>query len=248
VPDRTFLVSLHDVSPRHEGAVDRILSDLAAWGLPPALLLVVPDFHQAWPLEMHGGFVESLRNRSAAGHELCLHGRFHRELPEDGEVATGLAGAFRRRFLTAGEGEFLSLRGERLADRLDGARLTWETCALPDPDGFVPPAWLHSPELGPALWSRGFRWTENHAGFLTPRGTVRSPVITWASRDPLRRLGSRAFAPLALGTWRSEPRLRIALHPHDWDHPGLVASIRSTLRAAGRSRTAWRGRVADWVS
>jgi len=245
---RRFLLSLHDVSPRHARACETILSDLRAWGLPPALLLVVPDFHGQWPLEAHPEFVKRLRDWSEAGHELSLHGRFHRELREDADTSAGLAGAFRRRFLTAGEGEFLSLRGERLKDRLEGGLATWTKCGLPSPAGFVPPAWLHGPELATALWSHGFSWTENHAGFLTRgRGPLPAPVITWASRDPVRRLGSRIYAPAALSSWRQEPLLRIAIHPHDWDHPALIRSIRTTIVRAAATRICWNGRVDNLV-
>lgn len=244
MPAGRFLLSLHDVSPRHATACEAILADLRTWGLPPALLLVVPNFHGQWPLEEHPDFVRRLREWGDAGHELCLHGRFHKELPEDANTSTGLAGAFRRQFLTAGEGEFLSLGGDRLKDRLEGGLGTWASCGLPSPSGFVPPAWLHGPELATALWKLGFSWTENHAGFLTrDRGAIPAPVITWASRDPVRRIGSRIYAPAALRSWRQEPLLRIAIHPHDWDHPALIRSIRDTLARATTTRICWNGRV-----
>lgn len=239
MPAGRLVLSLHDVSPRHASACETILSDLRSWGLPPALLLVVPDFHGRWPLEAHPEFVERLREWSGAGHELCLHGRFHKELPEDANASTGVAGALRRRFLTAGEGEFLALGGDRLQDRLRGAMATWAACGLPSPSGFVPPAWLQGPELAPALWGLGFAWTENHAGFLTrDRGPVRAPVITWASRDPVRRIGSRIYGPSAARLHRNAEILRIAIHPHDFDHPSLIRSIESTLRLALHGRKA----------
>ena len=80
MPAPSLLVSLHDVSPRHAAAVDRILSEFHALGLPPAVLLVVPDFHGAWPLSDHPRFLGRLRELGGAGHELALHGYFHQEL------------------------------------------------------------------------------------------------------------------------------------------------------------------------
>ena len=243
-----FVLSLHDVSHRHQAAVESILSRLREWNLPPAVLLVVPDFHGEWPLEKHPEFLDRLSSWRIQGHELCLHGCFHTELPEDAATATGVGGAFRRRFLTAGEGEFLSLAGERLERRLDDGLAHWGAAGLGAvPDGFVPPAWLHSTALPEALWKRGFRWTENHAGFLTPGGAVKAPVITWASRDPLRRIGSRLFAPAALRAWRSEPLLRIAIHPHDLEHPSLVRSIRETLAKVRDHRLPWTDCVRDCI-
>jgi len=83
MPAPELLVSLHDVSPRHSQAVEDILAELRLLGLPPAVLLVVPDFHGTWPLSDHPAFVGRLREWSAAGHELALHGYFHEELPDD---------------------------------------------------------------------------------------------------------------------------------------------------------------------
>ena len=235
---RRLLVSLHDVSPRHVQAVEAILSQFRSSGLPPAVLLVVPDFHGSWPLSDHSAFSGRLREWKTAGHELALHGYFHRELPEDRSNRGGPSAFLRRRFMTAGEGEFLSLSPRRLRDRLEAGLGMWSSCGLDRPVGFVPPAWLHGPDLPGTLWEMGFDWTENHRGILfRTRPSLRCPVITWASRDPVRRLGSLAFAPGALHLWRNEPLLRIAVHPHDWDHATLVRSVRSTILHALRSRT-----------
>ena len=233
-----LLVSLHDVSPRHARSVEAILSQFHALGLPPAVLLVVPDFHGEWSLKDHCPFVERLREWSAAGHELALHGYFHKELPEDQSGPQGASAFLRRQFMTAGEGEFLSLSPERQRARLEAGLKMWDDCGLGRPCGFVPPAWLHRPDLPDTLWEMGFSWTENHHGLqFQNRPSLRSPVITWASRDPVRRIGSRVFAPCALRAWHREPLLRIAIHPHDWDHPALVRSIRATLRRALQLRT-----------
>src|SRR5882757_6813825 len=42
---RSFVVSLHDVSPHTWEASARLLADLAAWGVPRTSLLVVADHH-----------------------------------------------------------------------------------------------------------------------------------------------------------------------------------------------------------
>ncbi len=233
MPAPSLVVSLHDVSPRHAVAVDAILSEFQALGLPPAVLLVVPDFHGDWPLSDHPRFLGRLRELGEAGHELALHGYFHQELARDRSASRGPSAFLRRQFLTAGEGEFLSLSPERQRQRLEDGLGMWEASGLERPEGFVPPAWLHRPDLPEILWERGFSWTEDHHGLLfRDRPSLKSPVITWASRDPLRRIGSRFFAPLALRAWRAAPVLRIAVHPHDWDHPFLVGSIRATIRSA----------------
>ncbi|HNY29997.1 MAG TPA: polysaccharide deacetylase family protein [Fibrobacteria bacterium] len=234
-----FLVSLHDVTPRHEKSVESILDFLDSLGLPPAPLLVVPDFHGAWPLPEHPGFVERLLSWKAKGHELVLHGFGHLERPEDAARPSSLVGSLRRRFLTAGEGEFLNLNREASLARIRQGLETWERCGLGKAEGFVAPAWLFRRHLPQTLWTEGFTWTEDHQGIHFANAPfLRAPVITWASRDPARRIGSRLYAQAALSHWSHEPVVRIAIHPHDLDHPTLIRSIESTLRTALRQREA----------
>lgn len=240
VPEPKLLVSLHDVSPRHAASVRSIVGWLGRLGLPPAQLLVVPDFHGKWPLASHAGFCQEISDWARLGHELVLHGYFHLESPTSGMASGNLRSRFQRRFLTAGEGEFLSLDAKEAGVRLDRGLDMWaEACLSPRPTGFIPPAWLHRPDLDDALWERGFEWTENHQGFRFRDGMrLPSPVITWASRDPLRRIGSRIYCPSAVRLHKNADLLRIAIHPHDFDHPSLVRSIERTLRRARHGRRA----------
>lgn len=234
-----FLVSLHDVTPRHAQAVEDILDFLKLRDIPPVPLLVVPHFHGQWSLEDHPEFVRKLKAWRDAGHELVLHGFEHRESPEDAQVPSGAMARFKRRFLTAGEGEFLALDEGRARHRLRRGLESWSTCDLDMPRGFVAPAWLFRRHLPETLWSMGFSWTEDHHRIhFSDRPAVECPVISWASRDPARRIGSRVFAQAALSHWSDRPLVRIALHPHDWDHPTLVRSIDETLRKALRTRRA----------
>lgn len=230
---RRVLVTLHDVTPRHEAAVDRMLALLAGLGVPPVPLLVVPDFHGQWPLDQHPAFAERLRGWRAAGHELVLHGYWHRELPTD-SLRGGMADSLRRGLLTGGEGEFLALDAAAAGARLDEGLAMWERSGLgPAPSGFIPPAWLHNAALDAELWKRGFQWTEDHAGLRYADGAILpNPVVSWASRDRIRRAGSRLVCPTLEWAWRAKPVVRIALHPHDLDWPALEASLTTVLRRA----------------
>lgn len=224
------LVSLHDVSPRHADRCREILAFLKERGIPPVALLVVPDFHGSWPLDSHPEFVREVMGWHEAGHELVLHGYWHREL--DAAVPEGnvLRTWFARRFMTGGEGEFLALDPQAARERLADGLAMWERLGLPRPRGFVPPAWLHNAHLDPALAELGFGWTEDHSGIRVPNGRfLSSPVISWASRDVVRRQGSRVVCPLLARRWKGEGILRVAIHPHDFDWPQLVRSIAATL-------------------
>lgn len=232
--ERRLLVSLHDVTPRHADAVRRIVPWLARLGIPPAQLLVVPDFHGEWPISAYPDFCREVRGWSEAGHELVLHGYHHLESPSARPRSPGLAERFKRSFMTAGEGEFLSLSPTEAGDLLEKGLAMWSQAELGSwPKGFIPPAWLHRPDLDQVLWRHGFDWTENHAGLRFRDGKrLESPVVTWASRDPVRRIGSRLYCPAAMRAWSKTPLVRLAIHPHDFDHPQLVRSIERTIRLA----------------
>lgn len=238
--ERKLLISLHDVTPRHAVSVRKILSWLAELGIPPVPLLVVPDFHAEWPLSAYPDFCQELRTWREIGHELVLHGYFHLESRQKTTDPTSLGTRFQRRFMTAGEGEFLSLPPDRADELLEKGLSMWNQAELGrPPQGFIPPAWLHRPDLDPVLWNRGFRWTEDHAGLRFGDGRrIASPVVTWASRDPVRRIGSRVYCPAAVKIHAKASLLRVAIHPHDFDHPQLVRSIDRTLRLALRDRKA----------
>lgn len=225
-----ILVSLHDVSPRHADRCREILAFLKERGVPPVALLVVPDFHGGWPLDAHPEFVREILGWHEAGHELVLHGYWHRELEAAVPEGDWMRTWFARRFMTGGEGEFLALAPQAVRERLVAGLSQWERLGLPRPRGFVPPAWLHNEHLDPALTELGFAWTENHAGVRAPSGQfLSSPVISWASRDVVRRQGSRIVCPLLAHRWKGEKLLRVAIHPHDFDWPQLRRSIDRVL-------------------
>jgi predicted deacetylase len=177
-----------------------------------------------------------------------LHGFLHQEsrapatpAAQDAHDTGGAVGAWwKRALLTGGEGEFLALQGDALHERLAQGREVFRRCLDADPNGFVPPAWLAHPTLRPALRDLGFDYTEDHHRLyqLQHDRSQRAPVITWATRTVTRRVGSRVVCPVLGTLWRSQPVLRVALHPHDFDYPATIASTTRLLRALVRERDA----------
>jgi predicted deacetylase len=144
----------------------------------------------------------------------------------------------RARCLTAGEAEFLALRGDELRHRLARGIESFRACVGTEPAGFVAPAWLFNAQLLPALARAGIAVTEDHQWVyeVTAGQRLRIPVITWATRTGLRRVGSRLLAPLLLRHWADLPVIRVAIHPADVDHPATVRSIEGVLASALTSR------------
>ena len=221
---RRLLASIHDVGPRSEAATDRLHALFATLGVPRPALLVVPDHWGEAPLTPGTPFATRLRGLADDGHDIFLHGWFHRD--DSG------AGGFRARHMTAGEGEFVALDQPEAERRIVAGRRLLEDVIGRPITGFVAPAWLYGPGAHAALASAAITLAEDHWRVWNPvTGAVlaKSPVITWASRTPLRLKSSLLVAALA----RSLPlpaTMRLAVHPGDVTEPALIDSIAATLR------------------
>lgn len=224
------IICLHDVSPRHDERIRAIHAFLSELGVGAAYsMLLVPDFWASAPLGGHAGFTRWLRARSDQGIEMVLHGFYHRDTTQH---ASALA-AWKARTYTASEGEFFGLSEEEAGRRIDdGQQVLREVIGAPA-EGFVAPAWLYSDGARAALASRGFLWAENHGTVWSPRTgrtLLRGPVVSYASRDLQRIVGSHLWSRTATIILRGQPVVRFALHPHDFDVPSLRAEIERALR------------------
>jgi len=233
-------VSIHDVSPAFASEVDDALDACARVGATPALL-VVPNFHGEWPLAEHPRFVDRLRELAGRGHEILLHGFFHRASGE----GRGLRSAFAQRVASAGEAEFADLPRDEGERRLDDGMAALRALELPIA-GFVAPAWSMARWVLPALATRGFRYAEDHLRVYDPAaGRARaSLVLNFASRTPARLASSALFVRIARPARGLLPT-RIALHPGDMRSRILRRETASLLDAA---RGAFSANVADLIS
>jgi predicted deacetylase len=234
-PDRLLLASIHDVSPRFEGDVDRLADLLRPYVGDRGALLVVPNHWGDAPIVPHSPFAARLRGWAEAGFEIFLHGFFHRDQARH-ERATD---RFRARVMTAREGEFLGLDRSDAAARIDEGRSLVEDITGRPIAGFVAPAWLYGAGALEALSAARVPIAEDHMHVWSPatgKQLATGPVITWASRTR-PRLVSSLVAAAAL---RRMPLrvLRIGVHPPDVHHPALVRSIEATLAHAARTRRA----------
>lgn len=228
-----LLASIHDVSPRFEGEIDRLLGLLRPHVGQRIALLVVPNHWGDAPIVSGSPFASRLRNWADSGLEIFLHGYFHRDVAQHERSSDKL----RARFMTAGEGEFLGLSRVEAAARIEQGRSLLEDVIGRKVDGFVAPAWLYGPGALEALSEAQLPVAEDHFRVWSPvtgKRLARGPVITWASRTRMR-LASSLAAAAAL---RRAPLkvLRVGVHPPDVRHPALVKSIEKTLRIAGKSR------------
>ena len=226
-------VSIHDVSPAFASEIEDALEACERAGARAALL-VVPNFHGEWPLEEHPRFVERLRELAARGHEILLHGFFHRASGE----GRGLRSAFAQRVASAGEAEFADLPRDEGERRLDEGAALLARVGLPIA-GFVAPAWQMARWVLPALATRGVRYAEDHFRVYDPAGrrARASLVLNFASRTPARLVSSALFVRAARPL-RGVVPTRIALHPGDMRSRVLRREVASVLRAARGTFTA----------
>lgn len=237
-----LLVSIHDVGPKFEREVDRLVERLSRplGGLHFAMLVVPDHWHEA-PLSAAPAYRRKLRDWSDAGVEMFLHGWSHRD---DSEHQAGLA-SLRAKHMTAGEGEFLGLDRAEAVRRMRDGRAIVEDAIGTSVAGFIAPAWLYGDGAHQALADEGFALAEDHMRVWRPgddRILARGPVITWASRSKGRIASSLGFAALARTALQPLSTVRIAVHPGDTGVPALLESIDRTLDAFARNRSPGRYR------
>lgn len=231
---KRLFASIHDVSPRFEGQVDRLLDHLAPHVGRRLAMLVVPDHWSSAPITP--AFGARLRAWADEGIEMFVHGWTHR----DDSAHTGAAASLKAKHMTAGEGEFLGLsHAEALIRMRRGKSLVEDITGRPA-TGFIAPAWLYSQGARAALKDAGFALAEDHARVWQPGGEVvaRGPVITWASRSRPRQLSSLFAASALRQVLQPTPNVRIAVHPGDTTVPALMRSITTTFAAFGKHRPA----------
>jgi predicted deacetylase len=232
-PKRRLLVSIHDVSPHSQSAVDALADRLQGHlGGANFAMLVIPDHWRRAPIAGNAAFHARLRAWADQGIEMFLHGWCHR----DETPATGRLAQIKGQHMTAGEGEFLSLTQIEAARRMREGKALLEDILGAPVAGFIAPAWLYGPGALAALNEIGFALAEDHMKVWAPghTGTARrvlsrGPVVTWASRSPGRIRSSLGFAALARHALPILPTLRVAVHPGDVTVPALLDSIDATV-------------------
>ncbi len=201
----------------------------------PATLLVVPSYHQGTPAMQDPAFCDRMSQRLADGDELALHGFLHL----DDQPIHGLRDRLRRRFYTAGEGEFSSLSKELALGRLEmGAR--WFASQGWPLRGFVAPAWLMSDGVWDALEALPFTYTTTLRQLyaLPSRTPLPAPSLTYSVRSAWRRAVSYRFLNALLAAQREAPVLRFGLHPADAHYPAVVRHWQELYARVAQDRVA----------
>jgi len=225
-------VSLHDVAPATWPACQHLLRAVEAVAPVPLTLLVVPNYRRGG--DGGASFRRALEQRLARGDELALHGYVHRD---EAPAPVGWGEWLRRRWYTAGEGEFAALDEAAVRARLEAgrdwfARRDWPLA------GFVAPAWLMNRPTWEWLRGSGLCYTTTLRAFhrLADGRELPAQSLVYSVRGRWRRQLSRTWNANLARRLRTAPLLRLSLHPADADHPSVLAHWQRLLADALHDR------------
>jgi predicted deacetylase len=234
-PQGRIAVCIHDVEPATWERCALIGDWLCDHGVQRVTLMVIParDLH---PLgtrspEMGSWLIECRR----CGDSIAQHGFQHERLGRPSGARKHPLAAVRRRV-----GEFAGLDEHETRRAVDAG---WRVLKLAgaEPDGFVAPSYLYTPQLRRVLPLR-FRWWATllrvvyapiqEATERRERGVA--PAWSAGASGPLGGL----FAPVLIrvGARLSGDTLRVDVHPTALEHHRQVRALESVLAREGRRR------------
>jgi predicted deacetylase len=233
---RTLCITLHDVAPSTWPECRQLLGLIDSCGDLRVTLLVVPEYHGRTGIDRDTAFRHTIDTRLARGDEVALHGLRHRD---EAAPSRSPADWFRRRILTANEGEFAALTRAEATSRIERGLELLQGLGWPV-RGFVAPAWLMSAGTRSALQASGLDYATTHTALLDLRGELRiqAPCLTASPHSPWRRAASRFWLERYAMLTKSTPLVRLGLHPADAHHAGLVAQWKDLIARLGTTRDA----------
>lgn len=227
-------MAIHDVAPATWPECLHLLHAIGAVADIPLTWLVVPQYHGS---RLRSRSCEAtLEGLLAKGHELVLHGLTHQDsMPLDWSVK----GRLLRTLYTQREGEFAALQADEARRRLD-LGLAWFAERGWPVDGFVAPAWLLGRDSWRVLREYPLTYTTTYSRFhlLQQGNSVFAPALVYAARNGVGRCLSRPAADGLAALCRGAPLVRVALHPRDAHHPGLILHAQRLVARLLASREA----------
>jgi len=239
-----LVVSIHDVAPSTQAVCDKMIAELAQKGVRHCSLLVVPDYHHRGGSMQDRQFVSWLRNLEAAGHEIVIHGYFHQR-PQS--ASENLADKFVTQFYTQGEGEFYDLDYAEALRRIKTARDEFHGAGL-KPKGFVAPAWLLNSEGERAARDAEMEYTTRLRNVIDLRSGEIFPArsLVYSVRNGWRRATSLAWNAALGRALRTQPLMRLSIHPPDYSHPAIWRQIVDLVNEMAPLRTPTT--YQDWIA
>jgi len=239
-----LVVSVHDVAPSNQVIADKIISEFARRGIRVCSLLVVPDYHHQGHATKDQQFISWLRDLEAEGNEIVIHGYFHERSPHPHET---LRDKFLTQIYTQGEAEFYDLSYDEAFRRIKTAHDEFRAAGL-KPRGFVAPAWLLGPEGECAARDAEMEYTTRLRTVRDLRSgeDFAARSLVYSVRSNWRRTVSLVWNGTLVRFLKSNPLLRLSVHPLDYCYPAIWQQIVDSIRTIEGLRTATTYR--DWIA
>lgn len=228
-------VTIHDVAPATQARCEQLIALVERTGAAPITLLIVPRYHHQSSTPAFERWIDSRLER---GDELALHGLTHLD-PKT--ASSNWLDHARRRWYTAGEGEFSALERSEAAARLDAGRRWFERRGWPL-RGFVAPAWLMAAGAWAAVFAQPLDYTCTLTRLIAlpaagamPR-TLHGWSIVFSTRAIWRRHLSLAWNNALVRRQQPEQWMRFELHPFDVDHVSVCSALERWLERARVAR------------
>ena len=227
-------VAIHDVAPATWPECLHLLHAIRAVADIPLSWLVVPRYHGS--RQRSRSCEATLEGLMEKGHELVLHGLTHQD---SAPLHWSVKGRLLRTVYARREGEFAALGADEARLRLE-LGLAWFAERRWPVHGFVAPAWLLSSAGWHVLREYPIVYTTTYSRFhLLQQGkTVFAPALVYAARNRIGRCLSPPAADGLAAMRRAAPLARVALHPRDAHHPGLILHAQRLIARLLASREA----------
>lgn len=238
------MVSIHDVAPSNRDVVESIVARLARLGVQVCSLLVIPNYHHRQPIVEDPSFLSWLRDLEAQGHEIVIHGFFHKRPSRPNETITE---KWITRSYTRGEGEFFDLSYEEAFRRIEEARQMFAAARL-NPHGFIAPAWLLNSEGERAARDAGMEYTTRlqTVSDLRSGQHFAAQSLVYSVHNKWRRAASLVWNGTLFGVSRQKSLVRISIHPPDTAHSRIWRQIEGFIRQLAEVRTPTT--YEDWIA
>ena len=222
---KKLVVSVHDVTPKYQGELTEIVSELSRRGIDKRNLLVVPNWEGQNDLRDHDSFVAWVHELQGSGDEVLQHGYTHRAAKRKGHYKSPVEW-FMGEIFSKGTAEIQNLSYDEARQRIEIGQEILTEVGLNDISGFVSPAWLVNPEAERAMKDQGFSY-HIYTSFWDLCNGYRVPVKDLqtgeesrtseaffdSKADPITQILTRLFAKMAVR--KSSEVARIAIHPED---------------------------------
>jgi len=208
----TYLtISLHDVTPRFKIELKEIFLALEKRSVASLNLLVVPNYHNEFPISSDQDFINLLKEPSMK-KEFLQHGFSH---ISTNKSYNSIKDKIKGELLTGGCAEFQNINYQGALVKIKkGAEILRKSNLICE--GFVPPGWLANQESKKAIKDTSFNY---HVGFnfiedLKRNKTV-SHTILGFTPTPLVDHILRAYCFFSAYFNSNAELIEIAIHPQD---------------------------------